>query len=152
MSTYNNNYHLKKHASFTNFLQCPQISKEKKMLDYRTKKILNIEDNNKTIFEIRKYKFDKICEYKEKHENVILINLEFIQNDRNLFHFLNFLAEKYMPSMMNKKFDLSFKHTKSKSKEKNRKYNINIEKYRDIINLNKNDEMEQCINALTFKL
>ena len=36
--------------------------------------------------------------------------------------------------------------------DKNRKYNIDIEKYREIINSKKNDEIEKYINNLTFEI
>jgi hypothetical protein len=111
---------------------------------------LNIDDNDKTIFQIREYKFNKIMEYKENNKDVILINLSFIQNEKNLSQFLDFLCDKYMPNLKIN-YILSIKHTKDGSNNKNKIYDdINIDEYRDIINSNKNIEIENFINNLTF--
>jgi hypothetical protein len=61
-----NPYHLEKHNNFKDFLTLPQISIENDLLDYRTNECLNKDDNGKTIFQIREYKFNKIMEYKKK--------------------------------------------------------------------------------------
>ena len=60
-----NPYHLKKHNNFNDFLKLPQISNDIKLLDYRTNECLNKDDNGKTIFQIREYKFNKIMDYKK---------------------------------------------------------------------------------------
>lgn len=112
---------------------------------------INADDNDKTIFEIREYKFKNILEYKNKHEDVILINLSFIQNDEKLTKFLDFLSEKYMPNLNSNMYTLSIKHTKDKSDVKNRKYVMNIDdSISQIIISNKNVAMENFINQLTF--
>ena len=120
------------------------------MLDYRTNKCLNEDDNGKTIFQIREYKFNKIMEYKKNNKDVILVNLSFIQNYKNLSQFLDFLSEKYIPKLKVDNYICDIKHTKDNSNKKNRTYNINIKKYSDIINLNKNEKIENFINNLTF--
>lgn len=126
-----------------------QISNEKDLLDYRTNNILNKDDNFKTIFEIRKCKYDKICDYKEKNNNVIFISLNFLQNEDNLLHFLKTLNEKYV-KIPKDNYILSIKHTKNNSNFKNRLYEINLCEYEDIINQKINSEMENFINNLTF--
>ena len=57
-----NHYHLKKHNNFKDFLTLQQISHETKLLDYRTNECLNKDDNGKTVFQIREYKFNKIMD------------------------------------------------------------------------------------------
>jgi hypothetical protein len=150
MYTYKNFYELKEFNLFEDFLKHPQTSCEKKFLDYRTNRCLNEDDNNKTIFQIREYKFNKIMEYKNRNKDVILINLSFIQNEKNLSQFLDFLSEKYMPNLKVNSYILSINHTKDNSKDKNRNYDINIDEYKDIIDSNKNLEIENFINNLTF--
>lgn len=150
ISFFNNPYHLKKYNNFKDFLTLPQYSTETKLIDYRTNKCLNKDDNDKTIFQIREYKFNKIMEYKKNNKDVILVNLLFIQNNKNLTHFLDFLSNKYMPKLKVDNYIYNIKHTKNNSNEKNRTYSININEYRDIINSTKNKEIENFINNLTF--
>jgi hypothetical protein len=76
--------------------------------------------------------------------------LSFIQNEKNLSQFLDFLSEKYMPNLKVNSYILSINHTKDNSKDKNRNYDINIDEYKDIIDSNKNLEIENFINNLTF--
>ena len=111
--------------------------------------VLNKDDNGKSIFQIRYYKFNKIMQYKN-NKDVILVNLSFIQNEKNLSQFLDFLSEKYIPKLKVNNCKLNIKHTKDKSNQKDRTYKINIDKYRDIINSNKNEEIEKFIDNLTF--
>jgi hypothetical protein len=145
-----NSYHLKKHNNFKDFLTLHQISNETQLLDYRTNKLLNEDDNGKTIFQIREYKFNKIMEYKKNNTDVILINLGFIQNDKNLSQFLDFLSNKYMKTLKINNYICNIKHTKDGTNNKNRTYNIDINKYKDIVDSNKNEEIENFINSLSF--
>ena len=146
-----NNYHLKKNKNFKNFLTLPQLSNEINLIDYRTNKCLNEDDNGKTVFQIREYKFNKIMEYKKNNKNVILVNLSFIQDSKNLSQFLDFLADKYIPKLKVNNYITNIKHTKDHLIKKNRTYNeININEYRDTIDSNLNEEIENFINNLTF--
>jgi hypothetical protein len=145
-----NPYHLIKHNNFKYFLTLPQISNETQLIDNRTNKIVNEDDNGKTIFQIREYKFNKIMEYKKNNKDVILVNLSFIQNDENLSQFLDFLYEKYMKTSKVNNYIYNIEHTKDGTNNKNRTYNIDINKYRDIIDSNKNEEIENFINSLSF--
>jgi len=118
---------------------------------------LNKDDNDKTIFEIREYKFNKIHEYKKNNKDVIFINLSFIQNEQNMSYLLDYLSSKYMPLLsreyipnVKNNYILSTCHTKSKSDVKNRKYDINIDDYKYIINSSKNEKLEDFINNLSF--
>lgn len=147
-----NHYHLKKHNNFKDFLTLPQISSDKKFRDYRTNECLNKDDNGKTVFQIREYKFNKIMEYKKNNEDVILVNLSFIQDEKNLSQFLYFLADKYIKTLKINDYICNIDHTKLKKpkKTKNRKYKIDTNEYRDIIDSNKNEEIENFINDLSF--
>jgi hypothetical protein len=150
ISFYMNPYHLKRNNNFKNFLTLRQKSTETKLFDYRTNDYLNKDDNGKTIFQIREYKFNKIIKYKEKNKDVILINLLFIQNSENLSQFLDFLSNNYIPKLKNNNYITNINHTKDNSNKKNRSYNLNINEYIDIINSKKNKEIENFINNLTF--
>mgnify|MGYP006096169587 CR=1 FL=1 len=145
-----NPYHLKKHNNFNDFLKLPQISNDKNLLDYRTNECLNKDDNGKTIFQIREYKFNKIMDYKKNNKDIILVNLSFIQNEQNLSQFLDFLSDIYISELKVNNYICNIKHTKNNSYKQNRKYNININDYRDIIDSNLNKEIENFINNLTF--
>ena len=145
-----NIYHLEKYNNFKDFLTLEQKSNENYLLDYRTNKFLNEDDNGKTIFQIREYKFNKIMEYKKKNKNVILVNLSFIQNKKNLSKFLDFLSNKYLSGKKMNNYQYDIKHTKNNSNNQNTKYNININEYESIINSKKNEKIENFINNLTF--
>lgn len=149
ISSYNNPYHLTPHKSFDSFLKSSQKSNTT-LIDYRTNKIINDEDNGKTIFEIRYYKFNKIMEYKKNNKDVILINLSFIQNEQNLAQLLNFLADKYSPKLKVDNFICNIEHTKTKRPQKNRTYKLNVNDYENTINLYKNTEIEKFIDNLSY--
>lgn len=145
-----NQYHQKTHNNFKDFLTLEQISNETELLDYRTNEILNEDDNGKTIFQIREYKFNKIMEYKKNNKDVILVNLSFIQNEKNLSQFLDFLSEKYMKTLKVNNYICNINHTKDNTNNKNRTYDIDINEYRDIVDSNKNENIENFINSLTY--
>lgn len=138
--SWNNNFGL--------FLNAKQVPKSI-WKNYKNEPI-SIDDKGKTVFEIRYNKFNKIMEYKKRNKDVILVNLSFIQKENNLEEFLNFLTDKYIPKLKVNNYSLSIKHTKDGSNNKNRSREININEYKDIINSNKNEEIENFINNLTF--
>jgi hypothetical protein len=148
---YHNPYHLTSFDNFNNFLTSKQKSSETDLLDYTTNKILNADDDNKTIFEIRYYKFKKIMEYTQQNKNIILVNLTFLQNKKHLLYFLNEL-NNYMNNSISTDYILEIPHTKINTNIQNRDYNIELEKYKDIINTYKNEEIETFINNLTCRL
>ena len=150
ISMFKNPYELEEskfNTDFKLFLNIKQSSANYWTNQYN--EVLNKDDNGKTIFDIRYYKFNKIMEYAKDNKDVIFINLSFIQNEKNLLRFLNFLSNKYMPELKSNNYILSIKHTKDSSNEKNKKYDINIDEYRDIINRNKNIEIENFINNVS---
>lgn len=112
--------------------------------------ILNMDDNDKDIFEIRKHKFNEICKYRDNNKNIIFVNLTYLQNENNLLEFLNILNDNYVKNNK-REYILKIPHTKTKSNDyKNNTYNINIDEYIDIINSKKNNEIEDFINNLTY--
>jgi len=159
ISMYHNVYQLKRMKNFHNFLTTNQQSVENRLLDYKTNECLNADDNNKTIFEIRYYKFKKIMEYKENNKNIIFVNLGFLQCEENLVSFLQQLNDKYMNNSINNNYITKFCHTKIRGKNnnnntdlKNRVYNIDLENYKEIINNHKNEEIETFINNITIDI
>jgi hypothetical protein len=152
VSMYHNVYQLKKFDNFISFLTLNQESTEE-VIDYKTNKCLNEDDNNKTIFEIRYYKFKKILEYRENNKFIILVNLKFLQNKKNLIYFLEQLNNKYMNNSINNNYITEIPHTKTLvSNSVNQKYNIELDNYKDIINAHKNEEIETFINNITFNI
>ena len=132
-----NVYHLKKIDDFKDFLLNNQISNEEGIKDYKTRDIINKDDNNKTIFDIRYYKFNKINEYKNRNNDVIFVNLTFLQDKNNMKTFLNELNSRYFENKYNPTL-FEINHIKRRHMtDKNRKYNIDIEKYRKIIDSKK---------------
>lgn len=150
VSMFKNPYELKNtwNNSFDNFLKAKQLSNNY-WKHYKYNTTVNFDDNDKTIFEIRQHKFNKIIKYKNDNKDVILINLSYIKNEKNLYEFLDFLCNKYTPELK-KEYILSLPHTKTKENIKDRRYEISIDDYREIIESNKNIEMETFINSLTF--
>jgi len=152
VSMYHNCYHLEPKNNFTDFLTIKQKSIETYLLDYKTNKCLNADDNGKTIFEIRYYKFKKIMEYIQKNKNIVLVNLTFLQNKKNLLYFLNQLNNIYMNNSISTHYILKIPHTKINTNIQNRKYSIDLEIYKNIINKYKNEEIESFINNLTCSI
>jgi len=149
ISMFKNPYHLKKFNIFKNFLTKKQESVEKKFIDFRTKKTINIDDNNKTIFQIRYFKFKKMFEYLENNNDVVIINLECLQNDILCKRFLEKLQEEYGFKPKVDEFITNIPHTKSKKdNQKNRDYGIDISPYQNIIDKNKYPEIEKNIHNL----
>ena len=151
ISMFKNPYELNKSVfnnDFNLFLNTKQLSYN--YWKNCNNEVLNTDDNGKSIFEIRYYKFNKIMEYKNNNKDVILVNLSFIQNEKNLSQFLDFLSEKYIPKLKVNNYLLNIKHTKDGSNQKNRTQEININNHTDIVNSNKNEEIETFIDNLTF--
>ena len=141
-SIYKNPYHLQPKKKFDKFLLTKQKSIENKLLDYKTMKYLNEDDNDK---------FQKIMEYKQNNNFIIFVNLSFLQDKNNLLYFLNHLNTVYMGNTQQCNYIIEIPHTKNKNiKTANRSYNININLYKNIIDKYKDDEIENFINNLTF--
>ena len=147
VSMFHNPYHLKQMDEFETFLT------KKQQLIFHTHKYLNncpvnFDDKDKTIFQIRYYKYKKIKEYCQKNENIILVNLDYLQDNDNCLHFLKEINDKY--NLNKKNFSLIEKHTKNSKNIKNTDYDTNYENYTEIIDAHKNEEMEKEINDLTY--
>jgi hypothetical protein len=92
--------------------------------------------------------------FKKNNDDVILVSLEYLQNEDNVLTFLTKLNEKYTLNMTNYVLSINT-HTKNrKITEKNRNYE-NCKKndaIPQIIENNKNNNIEDFINELTFIL
>jgi hypothetical protein len=141
ISMHVNNYHLVKIEDFGEFL----INKQQNDIN-------DLDDNDKTIFEIRYYKIQKIIEYYKNNENVIFVNLSFLEDQNNLLYFLQKLNEKYMNNSLDNNFITKINHTKTGEEIKKRNYNIDLQKYQNIVNTYKNEEIEMFINNMTFDI
>lgn len=154
LSMFKNPYHLCwecPEKSFEKFLTKKQEAETieiSKWIDVENKQPLNLSDDGKTIFEIRYFKFLKIMKYIEENKNVVLVNLSYLQNDDNCNKFINEIQNKYNFPISTPK--LIMKHTKENTVKKNRDYHIDIENYDEIIQENKDKNIETYINDLTF--
>jgi hypothetical protein len=147
VSMFHNPYHLHKMKYFNCFLEKKQKINNKDD-KYVNDIIINKDDQNKTIFDIRYYKLKKIKQYCQENENIILVNLDYLQNDENCIHFLKEINNKYNLNKTN--FSLIEKHTKNSKDIKNKVYETKYEDFQETIDLYKNKEIENEINNLTF--
>lgn len=156
LSMYNNQYNLKYIDKYDEFLTCKQSITENKYLDFITNKPINYDDNEKTIFEIRYHKYKHIIDYYNNNNNVILVNLSYLQeNNENVLVFLTNINNKY--NLNKSEYTTDFIHTKklfdkSITNEKKRTYiqPIDMCLYNKIIDLNKNNDVEKFIDNLQF--
>lgn len=147
-SMFYNPYHLVPDIDFNNFLLKPQESNELIQFDYTTKTPINNDDNHKTIFDIRYYKMYEYLNYFSNNDNVILVNLNFIQHANQCIYFLSEINRIYGLNIT--QFYLQENHTKSGENRKNRNYNINIDDYKNVINSKKKADIETIIDNLSF--
>lgn len=151
VSFWKNPYHLKSINEYELFLTEKQVSKESNIFDFRNNLFLNEDDNNKTIFDIRYYKYNKIVDYKNKNKDIVFVNLDFIQNKDNAHLFLKALNEMYIKDERINYITEVKKHTKSNEEIKNRSYSL-IDDNTNIINTYKDAEIENFIDNLKFEL
>lgn len=96
VSMYNNPYEIDvtNIQDFRQFLETKHISnKTWKDIDG---KYVNEDDNEKTIFDIRYYKFQKINEYRNSNKDVIFISLSYLQDEDNTKLFLSEIYKRYI--------------------------------------------------------
>jgi hypothetical protein len=151
VSFWKNPYHLKSIKNYENFLTEKQVSKEDLILDFRNNKYLNEDDNNKTIFDIRYYKYNKIIEYKNNNKDIVFVNLDFIQDKDNAFLFLKALNENYIKDNKIEYITEVKNHTKSNEEIKNRSYSL-IDNNSNIVDKYKDVEIENLIDNLKFEI
>jgi hypothetical protein len=149
-SMYINCYLLKPFNTFEEFLKGKQESTENMYLDFRSHKYVNDDDNGKTIFEIRYHKYKNAIKYFYENDNVILVNMSYLQNEKNCEKFLKRINNTYNINATHFISKIEH-HTKNGKKDmKNRSYDININKHINVINSSKNVEIENAINKLKF--
>lgn len=148
VSMFHNPYHLEPCGTFQDFLTCTQKSSEKLLICAETGEILNADDNEKTIFDIRYSKYAKIMEYTQQHCDVMFVGLSYIQRDP--MRFLCELNRKYTLCLNEDKLKPVRRHTKTRIKgEINRKYKIDPDEYRSMIDRYSDDSVEQVITGLS---
>jgi len=152
ISMFKNSYALMPFKNFRDFLKNKQIPDinyyDYTYTEYNTKQNINIDDTDKTIFEIRYYKYKKLMEYFKNNNNVVLVNLDYIQNDENCLIFLKEINRIY--KLNTNSFSLEKNHTKNKSENINTDYRIDITEYKDIIEQYKDTMIEKEIDNLKF--
>lgn len=147
VSMYKNPYHIKRMKGFDTFLTNKQASVDNFHVDYQTKKSVNVDDNGKTIFEIRYHKFKSIMDYAKTNKDVILLNLEFLQNESNLLHFLQQLNSTYL-NAPRPNYITKIPHTKTNELIVNREYDVDVAQYQPLIDQYKNRDVEAFIKNL----
>ena len=151
VSMFKNVYHLKRFGNFKDFLTQNQVSNERLMIDAHTKKLLNSDDNNKTIFHIRYYKLLGMMDYFSKNDNIVIVNLDILQDEQRCIRFLEKVKEVFSLEQKNDIFNVNFPHIKIGNKVvyiKNIDYNINVNDYKEIIDKNKNQEIEDKLENI----
>lgn len=142
-------YHLKNYEKFSEFIQAPQTCCTN-LIDKKTKKFLNKDDEGKNLFEIRYHKFNHIKYFMKKFNDVIFVNLKYIQRPENLKYLLREIEKKYL-NIVSKDYYITRVHTKTRNSITiNRSNNINIDDSDDIIKEHQNQEIEDFINNLTY--
>ena len=139
VSMYKNPYNLIRSKNFDEFLSRKQTSNDEAPH--------NRDDNGKTIFEIRYYKFRKIMEYAKWNNDVIFINLEYLQSESNLFHFFQHINSTYM-NKSRSNYITKIPHTKTGKSILNREYDVDISQFKPIIDRYRNNEIESFIKNL----
>lgn len=158
-SIYVNKYEINLSGDMNSFLTNKNIIEDKhhrgdSLILKKTNKLFYEDDNNKTIFDIRYFKYKKNMEFFEKNNNVIIANLSYICDDENCKLFLSEIDKLYNVNNINKdkcfNYKTKFPHTKDGSNRQNRnKYSLNQSNI-NIINKNKDNEIEEFINNLGF--
>ena len=111
---------------------------------------LYIDDIDKSIFELRYFKFKKILEFKKYNKNVIFINLAYLQNKKNANDFIIELAGKYKIKLNSKVISEICRHTKT-CKLNSKNTIIEAPDNTSYINSQKNVEIENYIDTLEYK-
>jgi len=151
VSMFKNVYHLKRFGNFKDFLTQNQVSNERLLIDAYTKKLLNEDDNNRTIFHIRYYKLLGMMDYFKNNNNIVIVHLDILQDEQRCIKFLEKVKKYFGLEQKNNYFSVNFRHLKVHYKvinEKNIDYNINVENYKDIIDKNKNQEIEDKLENI----
>lgn len=143
-----------KSNNFKDFL-CQKKKNDNSWLNYEDKTPINKDDDNKTIFEIRYYKFKEYEKYKNINNNVIFVSLTYLQDESNCKKFLQAINDKYSLNIKNFTCNIKF-HTKShlciNKTLINRKYDVNISNYKNLIEENINSEIENYLNNLSYEI
>jgi hypothetical protein len=151
ISMFNNQYEMEPIPSFDLFLTSKlHNDKVNRPVDFKTMMNRHIVDEGKTIFELRYFMYKKHIEYLMTNDNVILVSLDYVQDNDNCLKFLKDLNSTF--NLNKTEFITTLPHTKSKSNEKNKEYDIDITKYKDVIDRFKDVDIENAINILEYTI
>lgn len=150
ISFYNRPYHLEKKPTFEKFLKEPQVSNEKIEHRFETNKIINDDDNEKNIFDIRYYKLGHILEFIKTHNDCIMVSLSYLQ--KNYIDFLISLNDEYNLGYDHSTFMPVEKHLKTGKREQNKIYDkTEFESFKFYIESQKNSEIENALPDFLIK-
>jgi hypothetical protein len=152
VSMHSNDNYQKRTPNFTDFLMKKLSNSNTAFKNYVTKLPINIDDNDKTIFDIRYFKYKQIIKYANRNKNCIFIDMHYLQNPKNCLNFLIQLNNKFHLGKSVKEGDYVTRiaqHTRTKKTGYiNRNHKINAHDYIGTINDHKNTEIEEEINKL----
>ena len=164
ISTYNMHHGLIKCNSFLEFITQPQQWNadygDATIWDAIFDEPINLNDDDKTIFEIRYYKLLHILEFINTNDDCVLVSLTYLQNNFNSF--LDHLEGAFdLTPKQGERMDY-LEHTKSGQLLK--EYGLDpqiqnivypdpedIEEFKEIINFSKRENMENIVNNLFIK-
>ena len=161
ISFFNTQWHLIYEPHFQKFLTQPlkpisyhtpkqNRKPETLQINKHTNYIVNYTDKDKTIFQLRYYKWKAYLNYFKNNSNCVLVQLEYIQNPKNCQTFIQNLNKSY--KILNwEKFKFENIHLyKGLLKSKPKKQIVNLEDYSQIISKYQISQIEKEINTLTF--
>ena len=156
VSMFKNPYELRRFHQFNEFL----IGKQRPVspfTDYYTGKLVNYDDLDRTIFQIRYKKYKDIVDYCKNNDNCIVISLDFLQDETKCDSFIDLLKEMYNIDTENEENITSIETQLATGKkittqsEKNRIY-FDVSEFNNDIDLWKDGEIENHINNLDLEL
>jgi len=115
-------------------------------------KLENYMDYRKDIFEIRYDRIKSYLAFSARHNDVVYVKLEYIQDKDNCYHFLNELNKYYGLGLTNIISEIDY-NIKTDEPGKKRKYDTIVdEESKKIIKRLKNDRVEEWIDDLTYEM
>lgn len=158
VSMFNNmhNIALPRGISFKDYLTYETIPIgyiDKKMASFlKNGKLENYMDYRKDIFEIRYEKIKSYLAYAARHDDIVYVKLDYIQDKDNCYRFLNEINKYYGLGMTNIISEINY-NLKTGEPGKKRKYDTIVdEESKKIIERLKNDRVEEWVDSLTFEM
>ena len=160
VSMYDKPYYMEKSwNNFNEFLKTKHKScinskyYDKDLRNAFNNKVINNLDNDKDIFEIRYKKLKSYFEYTQTNKNCVFVKLEYIQNKNNCEIFLKALNKKYELNLNEDNLTTEIPyHCVNMTCEKTVPTHSITNEDLVIIEQNKNDEIEEWVDNLTFEM